>query len=82
MVTAEQFANMTEAEKLALLQRLSQQRQTKLGMKVTEKGGVAVYGLGRFPVTLYRSQWERILESAEAIKGFIEAHADELASKA
>ena len=40
-------------------------------MKVSEKGGLSVYGLGRFPVTLYREQWEKLLGIAEEIRGFI-----------
>jgi hypothetical protein len=49
------------------------------GFKVTDKGGVSVYGLGRFPVTLYRSQWEALFGKVEALKAFIEANADKLA---
>lgn len=48
------------------------------GMKVTEKGGVSVYGLGRFPVTLYKGQWESLLAKAEEIKAFLEANKDKL----
>jgi hypothetical protein len=40
-------------------------------MKVSEKGAVSVYGLGRFPVTLYREQWEKLLAMADPIKAFI-----------
>jgi len=38
-------------------------------LKVSEKGGVSVYGLGRFPVTLYREQWEKLLAMSDEIKG-------------
>jgi len=38
---------------------------------VSEKGGVSVYGLGRFPVTLYKEQWVKLLDIAEEIRGFI-----------
>jgi hypothetical protein len=51
------------------------------GMKVTEKGAVSVYGLGRFPVTLYRGQWERLLSQAEAIQAFIKANEARLSVK-
>lgn len=56
----------------------------KLRLKVTDKGGVAVYGLGRWPVTLYRSQWEPLIEfiKSGAIDRFIAVHAGELSSKA
>ena len=50
-------------------------------MKVSEKGGLSVYGLGRWPVTLYRGQWERLLEQKEAILSFIESNADRLTTK-
>ena len=45
-----------------------------LSLKVSEKGGVSVYGLGRFPVTLYREQWEKLLDLADDIRGFIRAN--------
>jgi len=54
----------------------------KIGMKVSEKGGLSVYGLGRFPVTLYRGQWERLLAITEDIKAFIVANDSQLAVKA
>lgn len=53
----------------------------KLTCKVTDKGAVSVYGLGRFPVTLYKSQWERLLGEAEAIANFVKANADSLSVK-
>jgi len=43
----------------------------QMSMKVSEKGGLSVYGLGRFPVTLYREQWEKLLNMAEDIRNFI-----------
>ena len=42
-----------------------------LSMKVSEKGAVSVYGLGRFPVTLYKEQWLKILDMADVIRAFI-----------
>jgi hypothetical protein len=53
----------------------------KLAMKVSEKGALSVYGMGRFPVTLYKEQWLRLLAMAEDIKAFIEATNDHLRSK-
>jgi hypothetical protein len=41
-------------------------------MKVSEKGAVSVYGLGRFPVTLYQEQWQKLLAMSEEIKTFID----------
>jgi hypothetical protein len=55
----------------------------RISYKVSEKGALSVYGLGRFPVTLYRSQWERLLDPAnvQAITAYMVAHGDRLASK-
>ena len=53
----------------------------RLTLKVSEKGAVCLYGLGRFPVTLYASQWERLLSEADAIKAFMTANAHLLARK-
>jgi len=50
-------------------------------LKVSEKGGVSVYGLGRFPITLYKEQWTRLLSMAEEIRAFIIAHERELKTK-
>jgi len=44
----------------------------QLSLRVSEKGGLSVYGLGRFPVTLYREQWERLLGMADEIRRFIQ----------
>lgn len=61
-------------------ERLKAKRSTVV-CKVSDKGAVSVYGLGRFPVTLYRSQWERLIVAMPGIKTFIEANADRLTSK-
>jgi hypothetical protein len=50
-------------------------------LKVSEKGGVSVYGMGRFPVTLYVEQWETLLGRADEIRTFIEANRDKLKKK-
>ena len=52
-----------------------------LSVKASAKGAVSVYGLGRFPVTLYAEQWERLLANAEKVKGFIEENRETLATK-
>jgi hypothetical protein len=54
---------------------------SSLSFKVSEKGGVSVYGLGRFPVTLYVEQWSKLLSSAEELKAFIEANRSKLKTK-
>jgi hypothetical protein len=55
--------------------------RSKLSMKVSEKGAVSVYGMGRFPVTLYKEQWLRLLGMADDIKAFIEANNERLKTK-
>jgi hypothetical protein len=50
-------------------------------IRVSEKGAVSVYGLGRFPVTLYKEQWLKLLAMAEEIRQFIAAHDSELKTK-
>jgi hypothetical protein len=62
-------------------ERLKKTTHAKLAMKVSEKGALSVYGMGRFPVTLYKEQWLRILAMAEDIKAFIEANNEILKSK-
>lgn len=52
-----------------------------IGMKVSDKGAVSVYGIGRFPVTLYGSQWERLFSEADKVKAFLKENADKLAVK-
>jgi len=49
--------------------------------KVSEKGGVSVYGLGRFPVTLYQEQWIKLLDLSDDIRAFIRDHKDKLKTK-
>ena len=52
-----------------------------VSMKVSEKGGLSVYGMGRFPVTLYKEQWLKLLDLSDEIRAFIAAHDSELKSK-
>ena len=52
-------------------ERLKRAASRGITIKVSEKGGVSVYGLGRFPVTLYKEQWTKLLDIAEEIRGFI-----------
>ena len=62
-------------------ERLKTQRGRSAGLKVSEKGGVSVYGLGRFPVTLYKEQWAKLLGMADEIRQFIKEHEAKLKSK-
>jgi hypothetical protein len=62
-------------------ERLKSQRGRSVSLKVSEKGGVSVYGLGRFPVTLYKEQWTRLLAMSAEILEFIKEHDAELKAK-
>jgi hypothetical protein len=53
----------------------------QISMKVSEKGALSVYGLGRFPVTLYREQWDKLLGVSDQIREFIQSHDSELKKK-
>jgi hypothetical protein len=71
---------MTREQLLALVATM-QSNPRKLTLKVSDKGALSVYGLGRFPVTLYRGQWERLLGAQAEITAFIEANAATLTVK-
>ena len=62
-------------------EHLKSQRGRGTGLKVSEKGGVSVYGLGRFPVTLYKEQWAKLLGMADEIRTFIREHEADLKTK-
>ena len=62
-------------------ERLKSQRTRGVSLKVSEKGGVSVYGLGRFPVTLYKEQWTRLLDMADDIRAFIKENEGKLKAK-
>jgi hypothetical protein len=58
--------------RLEELEKKGGRRSGELDFKVGEKGGVSVYGLGRFPVTLYYEQWIRLMDSAPKLREFLE----------
>jgi hypothetical protein len=62
-------------------EQLKSQRGRSVSLKVSEKGGVSVYGLGRFPVTLYKEQWTKLLAMADDIRAFLKEHDAELKAK-
>lgn len=70
--TPEDKLGRLEAENQALRQQMEQKRDAQLRLKVSEKGGLSVYGLGRFPVTLYKEQWTRLLDYTDEIKLFLQ----------
>ena len=62
-------------------ERLKGQHTRGVSLKVSEKGGVSVYGLGRFPVTLYKEQWQKLLAMTDEIRAFLKEHDAELKAK-
>ena len=70
-------ARLSELEK----QVETKKRSGSMEFKVSEKGGVSVYGLGRFPVTLYYEQWTRLLDAAETLRAFLEENKEKLKLK-
>ena len=61
--------------------KLKNKEKSGISLKVSEKGVVAVYGMGRFPVTLYKEQWLRLLAAAEEIEAFIRENESRLKTK-
>ncbi len=79
---------MADEDVQAELDRLRKENEALKGatrrgtfLKVSEKGGVSVYGLGRFPVTLYKEQWLKLLNMADDIRAFIAEHDAELKTR-
>jgi len=79
---------MSDEDLRAELERLRKENESLkkgaakgVSMKVSEKGGLSVYGLGRFPITLYQEQWTKLLYMSEDIRAFIAAHQSELKTK-
>jgi hypothetical protein len=78
----------TEEELQAEIERLRAENEAlkkpargQMSLKVSEKGALSVYGLGRFPVTLYREQWEKLLAMADQIRQFIQDNTHRLKKK-
>lgn len=65
---------MTREQLLALVAQMQAAPARKITYKVGEKGGISIYGLGRFPVTAYASQWERIIGDIDNLKAFMSAN--------
>lgn len=63
------------------LKAQSKAKPGQFSMKVSEKGALSIYGMGRFPVTLYQEQWVKLLDHAEEIRAFIAANAGALKKK-
>jgi hypothetical protein len=67
--------------RVAELEKKGDRRTGELDFKVGEKGGVSVYGLGRFPVTLYYEQWIRLLDATPRLREFLEENKSRLKLK-
>jgi hypothetical protein len=81
-------SDMTPEEMKKELERLHAENEALkkrggkgLSLRVSPKGGVSVYGLGRFPVTLYKEQWLKLLDMTEDIRAFIHENEDQLKTK-
>ena len=79
---------MSDEDLKAELERLRSENATlkksvgsSVRMKVSEKGGLSIYGMGRFPVTLYKEQWLKLLDMADDIRAFIAANETQLKAK-
>ena len=79
---------MTDEDLKAELERLRNENaalkkgaSTGISMKVSEKGALSIYGMGRFPVTLYKEQWLKLLGMSEDIRAFIAANDGQLKTK-
>ena len=79
---------MSDEEMKAELERLRQENAvlkkgaaSGIRMKVSEKGAVSIYGMGRFPVTLYKEQWLKLLDMSDDIRAFITANEAQLKTK-
>ena len=79
---------MSDEDLRAELERLRAENQALkttsakgISLKVSEKGGLSVYGLGRFPITLYKEQWTKLLDMADDIRAFLKANDAQLKTK-
>jgi hypothetical protein len=79
---------MSDEDMKAELERLRNENaalkkgaSSSIRMKVSEKGAVSIYGMGRFPVTLYKEQWVRLLDMSDEIRAFIAANEARLKTK-
>mgnify|MGYP005813689423 CR=1 FL=1 len=70
-----------KAQLAELQKQVTGKRSGNLDFRVSEKGAVSVYGLGRFPVTLYYEQWTRLLDRADDLRTFLEDNKGKLKLK-
>ncbi len=79
--TPEEKLARLEVENARLREQVEQRKPGQLRLKVSEKGGLSVYGLGRFPVTLYKEQWLKLLGYADEIRSFLKENDAQLKAK-
>lgn len=77
-VNAELMAQLQALREENARLKAESEKQAHDGFKVTDKGGISVYGIQRFPVTLYAPQWIKLLEKADKLRAFIEANRSKL----
>lgn len=82
MAILQDLSAASREDLIAQIEAMRKTQAQRITLKVTEKGGISMYGLGRFPVTLYASQWDRLLLASPSIREFMTANADKLATKA
>lgn len=75
------LTKLSQAELIELIQNMAKANRTKLTMKVSEKGALSIYGFGQWPVTLYASQWRRLIESIDDVVTFLDTHKAVLTEK-
>lgn len=79
MATPEEL--QAELDRLRAENEALKRPRGQMSLRVSEKGALSVYGLGRFPVTLYREQWEKLLGMSDEIRQFIRDHDADLKKK-
>ena len=72
---------MTREQLIEALAVAEKATERKITLKVTEKGGCSLYGLGRFPVTLYASQWDKLIANIDTVRAFIDTNRALLSTK-
>ena len=80
-IVLQDLSDKSQAQLLEIIANMRKASSSKLTLKVSEKGALSVYGMGRWPITLYRAQWERLFANREAVEAFIAANAAGLAAK-
>ncbi|MGH7744058.1 MAG: hypothetical protein ACREQ5_04460 [Candidatus Dormibacteria bacterium] len=75
------LSQMTREQLLAQIEALRAAEKSRIYFKITERGGVSLYGLQQFPVTLYATQWQRLLDAAPQLREFMMINASKLSEK-